>query len=236
MTRYILCFGLAIALGKLCLEIAWHGFSTGLVALFPLYYGAGALAALPLWFYRQARQRHGERMDRVMLGCTGLAVLFGVLHDQAALRVSTEYFTIGHFPIAGIASPTLLAALWGFLGTWWLGAGLGMLLALVAYGGEKPVFPVGLPLLKNGLVYLLGLEVFSWLMGWLGYMLAQAGLFPLPGEYAQLVPTARQPLFMADWWANGTAYLGVLAGMAGLSRHIVKARSQAGAMVEVLKG
>ncbi len=46
MTRYILRFGLAIALGKLCLENGWHGFSTGLVALFLLYYGAAYLGVL----------------------------------------------------------------------------------------------------------------------------------------------------------------------------------------------
>lgn len=237
---YLLGFGLVIALGKLCLEYALNGFLgqslPHLLSLFLLYYGVGILAGIPLWFYRQAQKRQGWAMERVLPCCVGIAVLYGLLHDQIALRVSTEYFTIGHFPIAGLTSPTLLAVLWGFLGTWWLGAGLGLCIVLAAYGGEKPVFHLGGKALKNAVWYLFGLEVLSWLLACLGYWLAQRGFFPLQGEYANLVPVSCQSLFMEDWWANGVAYLGVLAGVFGFCRHMVKTRSQVQQSIAPLKG
>lgn len=45
-----------------------------------------------------------------------------------------------------------------------------------------------------------------------------------------------QALFMADWWANGTAYLAALVGLTGFCRYIVKNRSQVYRLVAPLKG
>ena len=45
------------------------------------------------------------------------AVVYGVVHDQVTVRVCIEYFTIGHPPVLGIESPTLLGLYWGVVAT-----------------------------------------------------------------------------------------------------------------------
>ena len=45
--------------------------------------------------------------------CIAAAIGYGIAHDQVTARVCIEYFTIGHPPIFGTQSPTLLAIGWG---------------------------------------------------------------------------------------------------------------------------
>jgi hypothetical protein len=58
---------------------------------------------------------------RIILLCILAAVVYGILHDQVTARVCVEYFTVGHPPIFHTESPTLLAIVWGFVATWWVG-------------------------------------------------------------------------------------------------------------------
>jgi len=48
-------------------------------------------------------------------------VAYGLVHDQVTVRVSLEYFTIGHPQLITTSSPTLLALFWGAAATWWVG-------------------------------------------------------------------------------------------------------------------
>jgi hypothetical protein len=66
------------------------------------------------------------------------AILYGVIHDQITARVCLEYFTVFHPPIFETQSPTLLALGWGVIATWWMGAFLGVLLAIAARVGSRP--------------------------------------------------------------------------------------------------
>ena len=64
----------------------------------------------------------------ILLGLVS-AVGYGLLHDQVTVRISLEYFTIGHPPLVPTEDPTLLALAWGVVATWWVGLPLGGLLA-----------------------------------------------------------------------------------------------------------
>jgi hypothetical protein len=67
------------------------------------------------------------------------AILYGILHDQVTARICLEYFTVYHPPIfGGLQDPTLLALGWGVIATWWVGAILGVPLALAARIGPLP--------------------------------------------------------------------------------------------------
>src|SRR5262249_11114159 len=78
-----------------------------------------------------------EWLKIIGLGVVG-AIAYGIAHDNVTARVCVEYFTIGHVPIFGTENPTLLALGWGVLATWWVGLGLGLLLALACRRGRRP--------------------------------------------------------------------------------------------------
>lgn len=49
------------------------------------------------------------RFFAIVLLTVAAAVAYGVAHDQVTVRVSLEYFTVGHPPVFDTTSPTLLA-------------------------------------------------------------------------------------------------------------------------------
>jgi hypothetical protein len=65
-------------------------------------------------------------------------VAYGIMHDQVTARICVEYFTIGHPPVFGTESPTLLGIGWGIIATWWVGVILGVPLATAARIGGRP--------------------------------------------------------------------------------------------------
>lgn len=75
---------------------------------------------------------------RIVLAVTALAIAYGIAHDQVTVRIAPEYFTILHPKIIESESPTALAFAWGFAATWWMGAGLGALLAACCRAGSRP--------------------------------------------------------------------------------------------------
>jgi hypothetical protein len=75
---------------------------------------------------------------KIILLSIGMAMLYGVLHDQVTTRLCVEYFTIAHPPLFATTSPTLLAICWGCVATWWVGLILGIPAAWLAGCGQKP--------------------------------------------------------------------------------------------------
>src|ERR1700751_2095995 len=75
---------------------------------------------------------------KIWLLCIVAAVAYGILHDQITARVCVEYFSVAHPMILPLSSPTLLGLEWGVLATWWVGRGLGLLLAASARVGPLP--------------------------------------------------------------------------------------------------
>src|SRR5258708_20721897 len=56
---------------------------------------------------------------------------------QIPARICVESFTVFHPPVFPTGNPTLLALGWGVIATWWLGAFLGVVLAISARIGHR---------------------------------------------------------------------------------------------------
>src|SRR6266566_3553662 len=107
------------------------------------------------------------------------AVIYGIAHDQVTARICVEYFTIGHPPVFATDDPTLLAIGWGTIATWWVGALLGVPLAIAARAGSRPkrdlkslIRPIATLMAVNALC--------ATMAGAIGWLAAARGLFPLP--------------------------------------------------------
>jgi hypothetical protein len=142
---------------------------------------------------------------KIALACIGAAVLYGIVHDQFTARICVEYFTVFHPPVFATQSPTLLGVGWGIIATWWVGAFLGVLLAIAARAGSRPKLGVAALRAPVGKL-LLVMAACAVLSGLTGFVLARRGLIAPPvWVAASLVPSA-YARFMADWWAHNASY------------------------------
>ena len=150
---------------------------------------------------------------KIVLLSVVAAVGYGIVHDQVTARVCIEYFTVFHPPVFHTNNPTLLGLGWGIIATWWMGAFLGVLLAIAARAGGGPKFTarmLGRPVLK-----LLGMMLVSAaIFGCAGYILASRGAIAPPNLVSEMLAPASYPAFMADWWAHITSY--AVGGVGGL--------------------
>jgi hypothetical protein len=151
-----------------------------------------------------------EYLKILALG-VGAAVVYGVLHDQVTARLCVEYFTVFHVKVVETTSPTLLALVWGVMGTWWVALLLAVPVALFARVGRRPKLTAR-DLLVPVLVLMLAMAVASGTGGVLGYARAEAGALTVPEPFASRIPAEKHSLFLADLWAHrasyGTAYFG----------------------------
>lgn len=70
--------------------------------------------------------------------CILAAVAYGEVHDQITARICVQYFSRFHPDILNTENPTILALLWGFIATWWVGLIIGAALALTSRYGVEP--------------------------------------------------------------------------------------------------
>ena len=154
------------------------------------------------------------------------AVLYGMVHDQVTARVCVEYFTIGHPPIFGTDSPTLLALGWGILATWWVGLILGVPLALFARLGRRPKRSAA-SLIRPILVLLGAMAAVAVLAAAVGYVLARAGAVVLREPLASRVPADQHVPFLTDLWAHNGSYLAGFVGGIVLIVHVWRSRGRA---------
>jgi hypothetical protein len=145
----------------------------------------------------------------------GVAILYGIVHDQFTARICIEYFTVFHPPVFGTQSPTLLGIGWGILATWWVAAILGMLLAISARVGTRA------PLTAARLVCLIGrllffMPVCATVSGIAGFVLTRHQAVSPPEWVAWRLSTPSPSRFMADWWAHTASYATGLVGGIGL--------------------
>jgi hypothetical protein len=149
---------------------------------------------------------------KIILLCVVAAVVYGILHDQVTARVCVEYFTIGHPPIFGTTSPTLLAFGWGVLATFFHGLIIGLLAIAACRMGPWPKIGVA-QLIRPVLLLLLVMACASLLAGVVGYCLAKVGVLWLFGTIAERVPASKHTVFLADLWAHCAAYaVGLIGG------------------------
>lgn len=142
---------------------------------------------------------------KIILLSVGAAILYGILHDQITARICVEYFTIFHPPVFMTQSPTLLGIGWGILATWWVGAFLGILLAVAARAGSRPSLTAAHLLRPIGKL-LLVMTTSATLLGVVGFILARHGMISPPEWVAFRLSAPAQCRFMADWWAHSASY------------------------------
>ena len=148
---------------------------------------------------------------KIWLLTIGATIAYGIAHDQVTARVSIEYFTVGHQEIFQTTSPTLIALGWGILATWWVGALMGLIFALVARFGSRPKTALR-ELLVPGGVLLACVGFTALVAGIAGFFAARAGLVSLGGYLATEVPAGGHARFIADLWAHTASYVAGLAG------------------------
>ena len=150
--------------------------------------------------------------------CILAAVVYGIVHDQITARVCVEYFTIGHPPIFGTDDPTLLGLGWGVIATWWVGAILGIGLAIAARAGSLP--KRSLASLVRPVLMLMGImAVCALVAGAAGYALARNDLIFLSEPLAYRVPVDRHARFLADGAAHLASYfVGFVGGIVLMNR------------------
>ncbi|MBZ5501871.1 MAG: hypothetical protein LAN59_06440 [Acidobacteriia bacterium] len=150
---------------------------------------------------------------KTVLVCIAAAILYGVVHDQFTARICVEYFTVFHPPVFMTQSPTLLGLGWGIIATWWVGAFLGILLAIAARAGARSKLPAMALVGPIGRL-LLAMAVFAVLSGLTGFLLARRGSIAPPEWVASSLAPSAYPRFMADWWAHGASYaVGLIGGI-----------------------
>lgn len=143
---------------------------------------------------------------KIIAGCIVAAMLYGIVHDQVTARIYLPYFTVFHSPVFNTESPTLIAIGWGIIATWWVGAFLGVLLALSARLGHraKLTFRELLPLVMRLLCVMAACAV---LAGTLGYFVGR-----LPDEFRGKISPGNERRFLADWWAHNASYASGIVG------------------------
>lgn len=165
---------------------------------------------------------------RIVMICILAAIAYGMVHDQFTARICVEYFTIGHEPIFGTKNPTILAIGWGFIATWWMGAILGMPMALACRAGKKPKIEP-LEIVRPIVRLLLVMGVLAAVSGLTGWALARSGHIHLDGKMGARVPADRHVVFLADFWAHNMSYLaGFLGGLVVIRNTWQKRKKMAG--------
>jgi len=154
------------------------------------------------------------QFTRIVLTCVVASVLYGILHDQVTAHICVEYFSVFHSPVFPTESPTLLALGWGVIATWWMGAFLGVLLAIASRAGSRRKVDAA-ELVRPISELLVTMACLAVVAGLIGYILARSGAIIPPEWVASVLPQARHARFMADWWAHNASYLvGFFGGIA----------------------
>jgi hypothetical protein len=159
----------------------------------------------------------------ILLRCCLAVIAYAMLQDQFSVRLSKEYFTLGHAPIEGLDNPTLLGLAWGFLGGFPGGIVLGIPIALAATLGPWPrlegdelALPLGCLVAGVGLASLI-----AGLSAWYN-----AGVVNIAvGEpWASWIALERQRNFFIVACAHFGTYLGGISGGLLLTAWVVLRR------------
>lgn len=143
---------------------------------------------------------------KIVLFSLAAAIAYGVLHDSVTANICVEYFTIAHPLIVPTQSPFVLAMVWGVVATWWLGLPLGLMLAVAARAG--PPRRLALATLRPWILRLLAVMAASaFVAGAAGALLFGAGLVPVPGNWAAVIPADKHLAFTAVAWAHFASYI-----------------------------
>ena len=146
------------------------------------------------------------------------SVVYGLVHDQVTIRICPEYFTVFHPRIMDTKNLTLIALGWGVVATWWMGAGIGVVLGLSARWGTWPRL-TWLQILPSVAVLLVIMGICALLNGVFGYF--NGGL---PLDMAWQLPSTLHSRFAADWYAHMASYASGFFGGLGLGVYLLVRR------------
>lgn len=160
--------------------------------------------------------------------CTLAAICYGVVHDQITARLCIEYFTVFHPRLVASTSPTVLGLVWGVVATWWVGAGLGVLLALTGRLGRWPKVEPG-TLLRPVLILLCVAGCCAVLAGLVGDYVAREQIVVLPAWVQQKLGSdtdpSKAPRFLSAFLAHNTSYnVGAIGGLVIAVRVVLRRR------------
>jgi len=149
----------------------------------------------------------------------GVAVVYGILHDQITVRLCVEYFSLAHPPLFPVSSPTLLGLCWGIAATLGVGLILGYLLAQASQSPGLP--PMAMRSLLCPLLVVIAVTAAGAVVaGCLGFSLSRQGVVALPNLlpnwWVETLSRAQQDRFMAVWFAHAASYLFGVVGAAVL--------------------
>src|SRR5262245_18902457 len=99
----------------------------------------------------------------------------------------------------------MLALAWGVVATWWVGALLGIALAIAARTGSLPRIEAS-ALHGSVLRIVLVMAACALLSGVIGWQLAKSGVLVLVGPVHDQVPEDRHVQFIAMLWAHVASY------------------------------
>lgn len=152
----------------------------------------------------------------------GLAAVlaYAVVHDQITVRLSPEYFTIGHPALFETDQPARIALGWGVVTGALLGLPAGFLLASAARSGKRRPVDVRRVVRPLGLLVALTAGAAT-ISGATGYALADAGRISLDPPFASFVEPERHARYLAARWAHGASYA---VGLVGIGILIVSIR------------
>ena len=156
------------------------------------------------------------------------AIGYGILHDEVTARICVEYFTVFHPPIFHTDNPTLLGLGWGVIATWWLGAFLGVVLAISARIGRRRKITAA-DLIHPVLRLLSVMALSAVLVGTTGYVLARRGVIAPPVWIHESLAPSSYSAFLADWWAHNASY--ATATLGGLVLCVMTYRKRVNASI-----
>lgn len=160
------------------------------------------------------------------------AVIYGVVHDEITAHLCVEYFSVTHPHLINSESPTLLALAWGVVATWWVGLGLGLLIAVAARAGRWPRLDAQ-ELVTPVLILLLTMGVLATLAGFAGYNLSAEGRIEVPSDVRFVVPEARLNRWMGVWYAHNASYdVGFVGGVVVAVLTVMTRRRRAASLAE----
>jgi len=128
------------------------------------------------------------------------AIVYGIAHDQVTARIYLPYFTVFHPPVFHTQSPTLQALGWGIIATWWMGAFLGVLLAISCRAGGSPTLTLS-DMVRPIALLLLVMACCALVAGVIGFKWGHA-----PQEMEGLLTPTAERRFLGVWWAHSASY------------------------------
>lgn len=154
----------------------------------------------------------------IIIGVVVAAIAYGIAHDLVTANLCVEYFTVGHPRIVDSESPAVLALVWGVAATWWVGAVLGVLLAIACRAGNAPKRTLRdvAPSIVRLLIVMAGSATAA---GVTAFLLTKAGVITFPLYFVKLLPPGTFAFFAADLWAHNVSYAtGAIGGLTVIAR------------------